>query len=348
MSRRPSVLLFALGLLLAPSAQWVQQAGERRAQTEHLEITYPSSEEAKVREFLSSAEDVYQAVDSLMYDALPASLRLTFVAEPKRDSTRTGLVLSLLDGSRMTREFALQLTHTAARQIVGPSFDAESYRFVAEGLAAWVGERVVPLPGSVEQRLMLASYAYMEEATYPEYLASYELASEEMGKAVINAAGLSFVTHVVERRGRDGLASLLGAMSDNIEICSALDQAGFGCDSFLDDWEAALEAEAAKHDFSILPTVHADLLASGQGELRDLSLWVRIINPEAADYPFYISLVIDGEELEEPFYADESDYSGLVPLGQVSAGVKVLWDVAVWSETLQLWRRSGWQDRIIE
>ncbi|NIR30179.1 MAG: hypothetical protein GWO39_08410, partial [Gammaproteobacteria bacterium] len=73
-------------------------------------------------------------------------------------------------------------------------------------------------------------------------------------------------------------------------LCAALDDAGFGCDAFLAEWWAALEVEVAKHDFSLIPQVHADLIVTGHGGFRDLSLWVRIVNPEAESYPFFVSL----------------------------------------------------------
>lgn len=41
------------------------------------------------------------------------------------------------------------------------------------------------------------------------------------------------------------------------------------------------------------------------------------------------------------------DFSAVVPLGRARVGAKAMWDVAVWSEMLKLWRRSGWQDQVV-
>ncbi len=284
-------------------------------------------------------------MNSLLSDALPATLTVRLESEHADSSTDSAVVVTLMHESLMGHSFARGLARVGGRTVGGQAFDVEGVRFFADGLEAWVANRCRPV--REEPYWLWAAYAHMEEATYLEYLEVFERASEEVGRPVIAAAGYAFVDHLVRRHGREALATLLAAMSESVEVCSALDDAEFGCDAFVDDWWAALDAEAAKHDFSLIPQVHADLFASGQGELRELNLWVHIVNPESESYPFYVSLVIDGERSEEPFYAEESDFNGQVPLGQVSLGAKVMWDVAVWSETLKLWRRSGWQDMII-
>jgi hypothetical protein len=343
---------FASGLLCAAAttawavAVWSQQVELERARGEHLQVIYPAAEAARAASFLSDAEEVYSCVDSLLSDALPSNLTVRLVDERADSPSDSTVVVTLMDESLMGHSLARGLAHFGGRTVVGPAFDIEGVRFFAEGLGVWVANRCRPV--REEPYWQWAAYAQMEEATYLEYLEVFERASEEVGRHVIAAAGYAFVDHLARRHGREALVTLLAALSESIDVCSALDEAGFGCDAFLDDWWAALDAEAARQDFSRIPQVHADLFASGQGELRELTLWVRIVNPEAESYPFYVSLVIDGERSEEPFYAEESDFSGQVPLGQVSAGAKVMWDVAVWSETLKLWRRSGWQDMIIE
>jgi hypothetical protein len=294
---------------------------------------------------VASSQETYTCVDSLLSDALPASLTVRLDSERADSSTDSTIVVTLMHESLMGHSLARGLVRVGGRAVVGQAFDVESIRFFADGLGTWVANRCRPV--REEPYWLWAAYAHMEEATYLEYLEVFERASEEVGRPVIAAAGYAFVDHLVRRHGREALATLLAAMSESVDVCSALDDAEFGCDEFVDDWWAALEAEAAKHDFSLIPQVHADLFASGQGELRELNLWVHIVNPEAESYPFYVSLVIDGERSEEPFSAEQSDFNGQVPLGQVRLGAKVMWDVAVWSETLKLWRRSGWQDRII-
>jgi hypothetical protein len=342
--------VIASGILIQSAASpcAAQQVVGGRARTEHLDIAYPDDEEAKVRTFLEYAEDVYVDIDSLFDGALPSLVTVTLVAELAGDSARPDVTVSLLHEDLVEQLFARELARAAARERVGATYDVEGYRFVLEGLAAWARERYERKRGSLKPRWLWAAYAYMEEATYLEYVAAYSAAAEEMGKEVVAAVGYAFIAHLVERHGRDGLMSLLEAMSENIDVCSALDDAGLGCDVFWDDWQAALEVESNKHDFSMLPQVHADLIAGGEGEAREVSLWVRILNPEAERYPFFLSLVIGGERLEEPYHAEGGDFDARIPLGEIPAGTKVLWDVAVWSETLQLWRRSGWQDRIVK
>lgn len=338
-------LLCAAGTTVWAGVVCSQQVALERARSEHLQVVYPEAEATKAASFLSDAEAVYTCVDSLLSDALPASLAVRLVTERPDSASDSTVVVVLMHESLMAHSFARGLARVGGRTVVGPAFDLEGVRFFAEGLGAWLANRCRPV--REEPYWLWAAYAHMEEATYLEYLEVFERASEEVGRPVIAAAGYSFVDHLARRHGREALAALLAAMSESVDVCSALDDADFGCDAFLDDWWAALEAEAARHDFSLIPQVRADLVAGGQGESRELSLWVRIVNPEAASYPFYVSLAIDGERSEEPFYADASDFSGRVPLGQVNAGAKVMWDVAVWSETLKLWRRSGWQDLIV-
>lgn len=350
----PEALLLAASLPLSSEGAAaarplsVPQQGERQARSEHLEITYPVAEQAKVAQLLTYADDVYTCVDTLLAGGLPRSLRVRLVSERRSASSDSTVVVSVLHENLLGRDLAGGLARAATRELVGAAYRLEGYRFFIEGLAAWVGERCEHVAGPVEPRWLWAAYAHVEAATYLEYLEAFEAAGEEMGKEVISAAGYTFVGQFIERHGRAGLWSLLDAMSRSTDLCSAIDDAGFGCQAFLDDWWAALDAEAAKRDFSTIPQVYADLLAGGDGVWRELSLRVRIINPEAASYPYFLSLVIDGERSERGFHAEASDYLALVPLGRVRVGATVLWDVAVWSDSLKVWRRSGWQNRIIE
>ncbi len=339
------LLVWAVAGTVWAATVWGQQVAVERARGAHLQLIYPAAEAATAASFLSDAERVYTCVDSLLKGALPAAVEVRLERERTDRSSDSAVVVTLMHESLMGHSLARGLARVAGRQLVGPAFDVEGIRFFAEGLGAWVASRC--RPGHEEPYWLWAAYAHLKEATYLEYLEVFERASEEVGRPVIAAAGYAFVDYLAERHGREALQTTLAAMSDNADVCLGLDAAGLGCDAFLEGWWAALDAEAAKHDFSLLPRVHADLLASGQGELRDLSLWVRIVNPEAETYPFYVSLVIDGERSVEPFVAEGSDFSGQVPLGQVSLGARVMWDVAVWSETLKLWRRSGWQDQIV-
>jgi len=350
----PAALLLAASPLSSAEAaaaadpRTAPQGADLQVRSEHLEISYPAAERAKVALLLTYADDVYTCVDTLLAGALPRRLRVRLVSERQSASSDSSVVVSVLHENLLGRDLAAGLARLATRELVGAAYGLEGYRFFIEGLAAWVGERCEHVAGPVEPRWLWAAYAHMEAATYLEYLEAFEAAGEEMGKEVISGAGYTFVDHFVERHGRAGLWSLLAAMSRSTDLCSAVDDAGFGCEAFLDDWWAALDAEAAKRDFSIIPQVYADLLAGGDGEWRELSLRVRIINPEAADYPYFLSLVIDGERSEGGFHAEASDYLALVRLGRVPVGATVLWDVAVWSDSLKLWRRSGWQNRIIE
>jgi hypothetical protein len=324
---------------------WVPQGATEQVRSEHLLIIYPAVEAATATAFLSDSEEIYACVDSLLSGSLPATVTVRLESERADSVSDSTIVVALMHETLMGHSFARRLARVGGRVLAGRTFDTEGNRFLAEGLGTWVASRCRQV--REEPYWLWAAYAHMEEATYLEYLEAFERASEEVGRPVITAAGYAFVDYLVQRHGRAALATLLAAMSDNADVRSSLDHAGIGSDAFLDDWWAALDAETAKHDFTLIPQVQADLFASGQGESRDLSLWVRIVNPEVESYSFYVSLVIDGERSEEPFYAEESDFSGRVQLGRVGVGARVMWDVAVWSETLKLWRRSGWQDRII-
>ncbi len=343
-SLAPGLLCVAATTIWAGTV-WGQEAALERAQGEHVQVIYPAAEAEEVESFLSDVEQVYVCVDSLLNSALPATLTVRLARERASSASDSVIVVELMDESLMGHSLARGLVRVGGHELVGPAFDMEGIRFFAEGLEAWVASPCRPV--REEPFWLWAAWAHMEEATYLEYLEVFERACEEVGRPVIAAAGYAFVDHLTRRHGREALQTTLAAMSDNADICYGLDEVGIGCDAFLDDWWAALDSEMARHEFALVPQVHADLFASGQGELRELSLWVHIVNPEAASYPFYVSLVIEGERSEEPFYAEQGDFSGQVPLGQVSPGAKVMWDVAVWSETLKLWRRSGWQNQVI-
>ena len=324
-----------------------QATPDQEARTEHLEIYYPKGEDEGLRGFLEYAEDVYALTDSLMNGALPSSVKVTLIGTGLSGSSPDGIVLSLEQGRYLEPVFARELARLGVREIVGEVLDAEGYRFFVEGLAAWVGERFERRLGSIEPRWLWAAYAYMEEATYLEYLEVYSRASEDLGKNVVNAVGYSLVSYLSERHGWVGVMSVLAAMPDNIEVCSALDEAGFDCLGTWEGWQLALESESAKHDFTQLPKVFADLEVNGEGDTRDVGLRVFISNPETTSYLFFVAYVVDDEPAEESYSADAHDFEALVPLGRLPLGSKVLWEVAVWSRTVQTWRKSGWQDGTI-
>jgi hypothetical protein len=353
-SIRPSVAALALtsALVFTDSSfgapiLLLQQAASGQLRSEHVEVAYPEGAEDVARGFLDSAEEVYADIDSLFGGALPASINVNLVKTGLSRSTPGGLVLSLEQEGYAEAIFARELAHLAGRGSVGPLYDAEAYQVFREGLAAWVGARYEPSLGSHEPRWLWGAYAYMEEATYFEYLEIYSRASEELGKDVIDAVGYTLVDHLVDRHGWRGVTSVLETMVDNVEICGALDDAGLDCLDLWESWQAKLESEAANHDFAHLPKVFADLEVEGEGETRSLILRVFIRNPETSSYLFFVSYEIDGERFEESYPADSVEFEALVALGDVSLGTKVLWEAAVWSRTVQTWRKSGWQDRII-
>jgi hypothetical protein len=347
-----SAAIIWIGLLADPSVGYPILAcphatAKQQARTDHLEVYYPEGEEDGLSEFLEYAEDVYAYVDSLMKGALPSPIRVTLVATGLSGPSSDGIVLSLEQERYIEPVFARELARLGGRAIVGDVFDAEGYRFFVEGLAAWAGEHFERRLGSIEPRWLWAAYAFMEEATYLEYLEVYTRAAEDLGKNVVNAAGYSLVSYLVDRYGWDGVMSILAAMPENIEVCSAMDEAGFDCLGIWEGWQLALEAESAKHDFTQLPEVFADLEVSGEGNTRDAGLRVFIRNPETTSYLFFVAYVVGDEPAEESYSADGHDFEALVPLGRLPVGTKVLWEVAVWSRTVQAWRKSGWQDRTI-
>jgi hypothetical protein len=332
------------------SAELQQEAANRlrTLPSDHFHVVYPESSEQAAQEFLRYAEKVYDHVNALFAGALPAEVTVTLVEAEPEESSSDDIVLSLEHARYMEPVFARELVHRAGRAIVGSLYDAEGYRFFREGLAAWVAERYERALGLEEPRWLWSAYAYMEEATYLEYLEAYSGASEELGGDVIDAVGYTFVAQIIERHAWGGVMSLLKAMADNVEVCSALDDAGFDCLAFWEDWQARLEREAAEHDFTMLPEVLADLQVSGEGESRDLTLRVYIRNPETTSYLFFVAYEIDGEQVEESYPAEGNEFEALVPLRQASLGTKVLWEVAVWSRTVRAWRKSGWQDRLVK
>ena len=338
-----ALMLSVLGTASA-TALWGQQ---ERELTAHLEIVYPADELDAARLFMGYAESVYGDVDSLMGAVLPARLRVTLLKDGRSSSTGSEVHLSLHPGLVLQAVFAAELVRVAEREILGDAYEIQGYRFVVEGLANWVEERYERRLGDEKTRSTWAAYAYMMQATYPEYLASYELAVEELGRNVVDAAGYSFISHVAERHGMDGVRSLFRAMTGNVDVCSALSDSGIDCEVFVESWQAALAAQATSHDFSTLPEIWSLLEVRGEGETREVGLRVYIQNPESSEYTFFVSYVIGEERFEEAFPADMTEFRAVVPLGQMQEGTKLLWEVSVWSRTVSAWRKSGWQDQII-
>ncbi|UCF21142.1 MAG: hypothetical protein JSU87_07080 [Gemmatimonadota bacterium] len=341
--------LFGLALLAAMGG--LRPAGktpqEKISRTEHLEITYPAAAEAELSAFLNYGEGVYNRVDSLLPGALPPTLAVSLESGSRRGEDETGVVVNLEVEGPAEVLFAGQLARVAVRSLAGDAYDLDAFRFVFAGLAAWVAEEYEREAGIRRPRWLWAAYAYMQEATYLEYLEVYERASDELGSNVVTAVGYTLVSLLVERDGLQGLERLLRALARNADLCAALDDSGLDCARFTADWSSALEAEAARHDFASAPSVESDLIVSDQGELRQVDLWVHVRNPETNAFNFFVQYVVNGEQREEVYAAEGPDYQVRIPLGQQETGAEILWDVAVWSDTLQLWVRGGWQNRVV-
>jgi hypothetical protein len=330
------------------AASSAQQVETRRIRTSLFDVAYTVADEADVRAFLGRAEAVYYGVDSLLFDALPASLSIWLTADAASKETAADLVIDPRYAGPVELILADRMARVAARRIVGATYDADGYAFFNEGLAAWVTERYERAAGIVRPRWLWAAYAYVQEASYLEYMEGYSLAVAELGRNVAGAVGYSFVVYFISQYGRPGLESLLQAMSDNIDLCSALGDAGFDCDAVQADWEATLESEAAKQDFSNLPIVQADLFVRGDDEEQEAAILVRVVNPETEEYSVFVQYALDDEYWEEALQADGHELQRWMPLGPVESGARVLWEAAVWSDSLQDWVTSGWQDRKIE
>ncbi len=338
-----AVLLSTTGIARLPRTLPQQDV----IRTEHLEITYPAAAQPMLEQFLGYAEDVYNRVDSLLPGALPATLAVRLVSGGPSGEDSTGVwVNAEVEGPAQVL-FAGQLARVAARALVGNAYELDAYQFVYAGLAAWVAEEYERQAGIERPRWLWSAYAYLQEATYLEYLEVYDRAIDDLGRDVVAAIGYSFVSLFVERHGLPGLQRLLGALDRNADPCAALDDGGFDCAGFTADWSSTLEAEAARHDFTSLPAVQSDLIVSGQGELRQVDLWVHVRNPETEAFNFFVQYVLNGEQQEVVYAAEGSDFSVRIPLGSLALGVEVLWDVAVWSDRLQLWVHGGWQNRSV-
>ena len=336
------------GVGSATAASFAQQAETRRIRTGLFEVAYTVADEADVRALLRRAEAVYYGVDSLLFDALPASLSIWLTTDAAGGETAADLVIDPRYAGPVELILADRMARVAARRIVGATYEADGYAFFNEGLAAWVTERYERAAGIVRPRWLWAAYAYVQEASYLEYMEGYPLAVAELGRNVAGAVGYSFVVNFISQHGRPGLESLLRAMSDSIDLCSALGDAGFDCDAVQADWEAALASETAKHDFSNLPMVQADLFVRGDAEEQEAALLVRVVNPEAEEYSVFVQYALDDDYWEEAFQADGHEHRRWMPLGPVEIGARILWEAAVWSDSLQDWVTSGWQDKKIE
>jgi hypothetical protein len=332
---------------LGSSSATALVAQQARDSTSHLQVVYPADERAAARAFLGYAEGVYEYIDTLFGGALPEKLHVTLLKDARSGSSGPELHLSLHHRAALQAVYAAELSRVAEREILGESYELQGYRFVTEGLANWVEARYERQLGIEKSRDIWAAYAYVLEATYPEYLASYELAEEELGKNVVDAVGYSFVSHVFQLHGMEGVRSLLDAMAVNVDVCSSLSDSGADCEEFVDGWQSALAEQARRYDFASLPEIWSLIEVSGQGDLREVGLRVYIQNPESSEFTFFVSYVIDGEHFEEAFPAERSEFRAIVPLGTMREGTKLLWEVSVWSSTVLAWRKSGWQDQVI-
>ena len=80
---------------------------------------------------------------------------------------------------------------------------------------------------------------------------------------------------------------------------------------------------------------------------------VHIVNPDTSRYEYCVSYVLGQEWIEQKrweehsYTAHSSDHVAVIPLGQVKVGDVVKWDAVVWSDAVQTWIMSGWQEQVI-
>jgi hypothetical protein len=319
-----------------------------RARTEHLIISYPEGNEDEVGNFVAFAEDVYADVNLLFENALPNTIAVDLVDEPGSRASATGITVSLQVPSAVEQIYAHELAHIALREIIGERYELEEYRFLAEGLAAWVEERYEPEAGFVEPRACRAAYAHSLGLSSLRHAQEWEELKRVVGDSSAYSLGHSFVSYLDDEYGRGALVRVVHAAADASGLAAALRDAGVDDTEFVEGWQAMLDAEAAQHDFDRVPQVEADLVVAGSGPARDVSVRVRVENPEATEYKYYVAYYIGDVWKEDTYDANASNVEALVPLGQVNVETLVRWDAVVWSDTLKAWVKSGWQKRTIE
>jgi hypothetical protein len=315
---------------------------DRRARTEHLTISFPEHRETRVQEFLLIAEDLYADVNGLFDGALPATIDVTLADEGDGRFPESVIVLNLEDRNSLTENFARELVLLAFQQLAG-DHGSKNFGFVGEGLACWVEEQIEWRQGVAEPRPLRAAYGYTLGWAELAQLERWEQATRELDAAIAHAIGCSFVTHFVNVHGQDGLLRLLNELPRQSSVCAALDSGGFECADFVRSWHTVLEIEATNHVFASVPQIAAELSVTDEGQLRTAAITVRIVNPHLGTTKYCVSYDTGHGWQEECHTTRGGDRTAEVPLGQVAAGTTVMWDAAVWSETLQSWVRAGQQ-----
>lgn len=334
-------LLYSKAALATPQVM----PNDVQNRTEHLDIRYPADAAAEIQEFLHDAESIYRGVQEFFGGTLPFSLAIRVTETEAAGDSDGGLRLSLRYAPVLRERFAAELARLAAVELAGRAHAQGGARFLVEGLSAWVAARSVGGESRSELRWRRAAYGYLQEAAYLEYLESFDRASEDLGERKVVALGFTFADVLVENHGRGAIVTVLRALGQSADLCEALERSGVGCEDLLNRWWASLATESARQELDRLPRIRSDLHASGTGRERALTLHVHIVNPEAETYVYYVHLKIGDTQSEEPYTADAREFDAWVDVGEADPGAKVLWNVAVWSETLEDWVRAGWQDR---
>lgn len=350
MTHRPrfASLIVTVAILLACADPTpTPMLARRRARTQHLNITFPDGQESNVQEFLIYAEDVYGDVNDLFGGALPPTIDVAFVraeADPPADGD---IVVSLAQLKQIEQIYARELVNLIFRLRRSEGAAPDCCRFFYAGLAEWVEERYEWKKGPAEPRALRAAYGYTQGWADLDHLQHWDEMLAEIPADIATAIGHTFVAHFINVYGQEGLLRLLDELSRSTDVCFALDAGGFDCAAFVDSWQTLLQLESEDDDFTTLPRITADLIVGGAGRTRDVGIAVHITNPERVSYQHCLTYTIADDPTETCDTSVSPYLRTQIPLGKLSVGASVRWHAAVWSETLQTWITTPWQEQRI-
>ena len=328
----------------------------QRYETDHFRIHYPTPDDSTLASGMAHyAEDVYVFIDSIFAGNAPDAKTDVFLTADNtnyysHESFRPdGIYLYVENRSSMKQIFAHEFGHATYFHVSGGSaFD--QFEFLKEGASVIIELHYEMELGRPEPWDLRAYWAAYREIIHKDSLSDWNSKRDDLGN-IFNAVGYTFNTYFREHHGVETWIDLIRALPYSNHLRAAFTRIGLDYDVFFNDWYADLLGGFQAHASQLtqVPVITDSLIIEPHDNLRDVKVKITVENGESSLYNVFFSYYINSSHREPSYQAQGNHYETIAIIGtDLPVGIRVSYDVVVWSDILLSWIKTGWKHFTLE